>query len=345
MRTGRVLAQPPRGTRSPLADLVLRIGVAIGLLLVVALSVWFGRDGYLDDTGAPITLLSALYYASVTVTTTGYGDITPVTDGARLVTLLVVTPARIGFLLLLVGTTVELLTERWRNEYRRDRWRRRVKDHYVICGYGVKGRAAIEALRADGVATSDIVVVEPQAPAAAQASDDGLTVVVGDATRTATLREAAVERCRAIIIAADRDDSSVLATLTARELAPHATIVAAVREDENRHLLEQSGADSVITSSETAGRLLGLSSRRPDMARIVEDLLDASHGLSLVQRRVGTDEVGSAVGERSDELPVALVRDGRVLRVDEPGAQPLQPDDLVVSLTGSGDPSDGVPSD
>ena len=159
MRTGRVLAQPPRGTRSQLADLVLRIGVAIGLLLIVALSVWFGRDGYLDDTGAPITLLTALYYASVTVTTTGYGDITPVTDWARLVTLLVVTPARIGFLLLLVGTTVELLTERWRNEYRRDLWRRRVKDHYVICGYGVKGRAAIEALLADGVATSDIVVV------------------------------------------------------------------------------------------------------------------------------------------------------------------------------------------
>lgn len=337
MRSGRVLAQPPRGTRSPSADLALRVGIALGLLLIVALSVWLGRDGYADDTGAPITMLSALYYASVTVTTTGYGDITPVTEGARLVTLVIVTPARIGFLLLLVGTTVELLTERWRNEYRRDRWRRRVKDHYVICGYGVKGRAAIGALRADGIATSDIVVVEPQTAVAAQASADGLTVVVGDATRTATLREAAVERCRAIIIATDRDDSSVLATLTARELAPQATIVAAVREDENRHLLEQSGADSVITSSETAGRLLGLSSRRPDMARIVVDLLDTSHGLSLVQRRVGADEAGAAIAERADELPVALVRGGRVLRVDEPGARPLQPDDLVVSLTGSGE--------
>jgi len=70
----------------------------------------------------------------VTVRTTGYGDITPVTEGARLATLLIVTPARIGFLLLLVETTVELLTERWRNEYRRERWRRRVNRHYVICG-------------------------------------------------------------------------------------------------------------------------------------------------------------------------------------------------------------------
>jgi voltage-gated potassium channel len=338
MRSGRVLAQPPRGIRSPLRDLLLRIGVALALLLVVALSVLVGRDGYADDTGAPVTLLSALYYASVTVTTTGYGDITPVTDAARLTTLLVVTPARIGFLLLLVGTTVELLTERWRNEYRRDRWRRRVNDHYVICGYGVKGRAAAEALRADGVATADIVVVEPQADVAAQASADGLTVVIGDATRTATLREAAVERCRAVIVATDRDDSAVLATLTARELAPRATIVAAVREDENRHLLERSGADSVVTSSETAGRLLGLSSRRPDMARIVEDLLDTGHGLSLMQRRAEDDEVGANIHERQGELPVALVRDGRVMRMDESGAQPLQEDDLIVSLTGSGRP-------
>jgi voltage-gated potassium channel len=335
MANGRVRAQPPHHTRTPLAELVLRVGIAVLLLLVVALTVWIGRDGYVDDTGAQITLLAALYYASVTVTTTGYGDITPVTEGARLATLLIVTPARIGFLLLLVGTTVELLTERWRNEYRRDRWRRRVKDHYVICGYGVKGRAAVAALMADGVVPADIVIVEPQPDVASQATTDGLTVIVGDATRTATLLEAAVDRCLAVIVAADRDDSSVLATLTARELAPQATIVAAVREDENKHLLLQSGADSVITSSETAGRLLGIATRRPDMARIVEDLLDAAHGFSLVQRRVTEDEQGRTVEVRSGELPVAVVRDGVVMRIDESGAQPLRADDLVVSLTGS----------
>jgi voltage-gated potassium channel len=345
MRDGRVLAQPPRQARSPVASLLLRFAIALLLLLVVALTVWIGRDGYADETGDPITLLSALYYASVTVTTTGYGDITPVTQSARLATLLIVTPARVGFLLLLVGTTVELLTERWRNDYRRDRWRRRVKDHYVICGYGVKGRAAVVALQADGVDPSRIVIVEPKPEVAAQASADGLTVVTGDATRTATLLEAAVDRCRAVIVAADRDDSSVLATLTARELAPRATIVAAVREDENKHLLLQSGADSVITSSETAGRLLGISSRRPDMARIVEDLLDTAHGFSLVQRSIGVEEAGRPAAQREGELPVAIVRGGRVVRIDEPGAQPLQPGDLVMSLTGSDSGSAHEPQD
>ena len=50
------------------------------------------------------------YYATVSLSTTGYGDITPVSPGARLVNILVVTPLRILFLLILIGTTLEALT-------------------------------------------------------------------------------------------------------------------------------------------------------------------------------------------------------------------------------------------
>ena len=49
-----------------------------------------------------------------------------------------------------------------------------------------------------------------------------------------------------------------MVTLSARELAPNAKIIASIREAENAHLLQQSGADSVVVSSETAGRLLGI---------------------------------------------------------------------------------------
>jgi voltage-gated potassium channel len=320
--------------RGPFLQLAIRGGLAVGLLLLVALTVWLGREGYVDDRGTPVTFLSALYYASVSVTTTGYGDITPVTDGARLATVLIVTPARIGFLLLLLGTTIELLTERWRDEYRRRRWRDDVDDHYVICGYGVKGRAAARALRDDGVPLTDIVIIEPSAGAAGEATRDGYTVVVGDATRTATLREAHVERARAVLVATDRDDSAVLTTLTAKQLAPRASIVAAVREDENRHLLEQSGATSVVTSSETAGRLLGVTSRHPDAARVVEDLLDTAHGLMLVERRVGEMELGKDAGVTEGQVPVAVLRAGRLIRIDETDSTPLREGDLLISLAG-----------
>jgi len=321
--------------RGPFGQLAMRGLLAVALLFVVTLTVWIGRAGYVDDAGGPVTLLGALYYASVSVTTTGYGDITPITDATRLATILIVTPARILFLLLLLGTTIELLTERWRDEYRRRRWRDHVKDHYIICGYGVKGRSAARALRDDGVAIDDITVIEPGRIAASEATRDGYTVIIGDSTRTSTLREAKVERARAVIVATDRDDSAVLTTLTARELAPKASIVAAVREDENRHLLEQSGATSVVTSSETAGRLLGVTSRHPDTAKVVEDLLDTAHGLMLVEREVGAMEVGREVGQIDGQVPVAVMRSGRLVRIDEEDCMPLREGDLLISLSGT----------
>jgi voltage-gated potassium channel len=321
--------------RGPFGQLLMRGLLAIALLIVVTATVWIGRDGYIDDAGGPVTLLGALYYASVSVTTTGYGDITPVTDATRLATIVIVTPARILFLLLLLGTTIELLTERWRDEYRRRRWRNDVKDHYIICGYGVKGRSAARALRDDGVAIDDITVIEPGRIAASEATRDGYTVIIGDSTRTSTLREAKVERARGVIVATDRDDSAVLTTLTARELAPKASIVAAVREDENRHLLEQSGATSVVTSSETAGRLLGITSRHPDTAKVVEDLLDTAHGLMLVEREVDAMEVGKEAGTTEGQVPVAVLRSGRLLRIDEESCMPLREGDLIISLSGA----------
>jgi len=338
--TGRVTVRLGRAPRGPLQLLALRGAAALALMLAVTLSVLLGGDGYRDDAGGDIGFLDALYYASVSVTTTGYGDITPVTTGTRLATTLIVTPARIGFLLLLLGTTIELLTERWRSEYRRERWRRNVTDHYVICGYGVKGRAAVRALRDDGVRIEDIVIIEPGELGAAEATNDGLTVIRGDATRAATLNEARVERARAIIVATDRDDSAVLITLTARDLAPVAQITVAVREEENRRLLERSGATGVVTSSETAGRLLGVMSRHPDTARVVEDLLDTAHGLMLVEREIDATEVGHDLRAVAGQVPVAVMRGGRLVRIDDPDCMPLRKGDLVVSLAGTSSRND-----
>lgn len=326
-----VRARVPVPVRVPLAALGRRIAIAMGLLFVVAFAVLATRGGYVDETGRSIGLLDALYYASVTVTTTGYGDITPVTTGARLTALLVITPARIAFLLVVVGTTVELLTDRWRETIRHDRWSRQVKDHHVICGYGVKGRAAARSLDAEGLDPHDIVIVESEPEVAEAASSDGYTVVNGDARRTRTLLEARIERCAAVIVAPERDDTAVLITLTARELAPDATIVASVRERENAHLLQQSGADAVITSAETSGRLLGVTSRNPHIAAVVTDLLQTSQGLAIEEREVLPEEIGRPVSE-ANGLIVAVVRRGTLLRYDNAALDELLPGDRLLGF-------------
>jgi voltage-gated potassium channel len=322
----------PREDRGPLRLLIQRLGIAAAMILFVALVAYLGRGGYSDDNGGEISFLDALYYASVSVTTTGYGDITPVTDGARLATTLLVTPARVLFLLLLVGTTVEILTERSRHVVRLRRWSRRLRDHVIICGYGTKGRSAAEALIGRGFDRSRIVVIDGSAEAIARASGDGYAVVHGSAASAGVLEQAGAERASAVVVAPDRDDTSVLITLTARELNREGRIVAAVREAENAHLLRESGADSVITSSAAAGRLLGTATQSPESVELVEDLLDAGSGMDLVERPVREDETGPKGAKSRDELVVAVVRDGEVIRFDDPRLSRLEPGDRVVSL-------------
>jgi voltage-gated potassium channel len=290
------------------------------------------RGGYRDAVDGTVSVVDALYYTTVTLSTTGYGDITPVTTGARLTNAVLVTPMRFLFVLVLIGTTIQVLTERSREQFNIARWRSRVKDHVVVCGYGTKGRSAIRALRQAGTPPEDVVVVETDQALVEEAAATGLATVHGTSTSDAVLREAEIEKARAVIVAVNRDDTAVLTTLTVRQLAPQVTIVAAVREGENADLLTQSGADSVITSSDAAGRLLGMATGSPNTVALVEDLIAFGHGLDLVERDVLPAEVGTSPRDLATPV-LAVVRDGRNLPYDDPAAGELREGDRVICVS------------
>src|SRR4051812_33240171 len=129
----------PRRVSDPLVELGRRLAYAFLLICLVAAMVRFDSAGYRDANGDGVSLLDAFYYATVSVTTTGYGDVVPTSNGARLLTSSVVTLARVAFLILLVGTTVEVATQRGRHAISVRRWRKHMEDHVVVCGYGTKG--------------------------------------------------------------------------------------------------------------------------------------------------------------------------------------------------------------
>ncbi len=333
MALARPTVSLPAADTSPWRRLIVRMAAALALLAFVTLVAYVGRDGYRDNNETPVGFLDALYYATVSITTTGYGDITPVTDGARLATTLLVTPARIVFLIILVGTTIEVLAERTRTAFRERVWRSGLKDHTIVIGFGTKGRSAIETLLARGTPRERIVVVDGDADAVEEANRAGLAAIHGSAGRQSVLEEAGVRDAASVIVATDRDDAAVLVTLTARELDPDATIVAAAREAENVHLLKQSGADSVILSSGAAGRLLGQAVHSPQAVEVLEDLLSVGTGIDLVEREIGPSETGVRLAALAAAEPVvAVVRGEHVLRFDDERVAELQEGDRVICL-------------
>ena len=320
----------PTVRKSPLRAISVRLMAAVALVLFIVVVVFVDRGGYRDITGEPLSLLDCAYYAVVTLSTTGYGDITPLSSSARLVNILVITPARVLFLIILVGTTLEVLTEQYRTNLRLTRWRKKVKDHVIVCGYGTKGRSAVNVLLEDGFDKRRIVVVERSEAALRAAVSNGLVGVEGSATQSSTLLAAHVKDAKAVIIATHSDDAAVLVTLTVRQLtAGKVRIIAAAREAENAPLLRQSGAHHVIVSASTAGRLLGLSTSAPPLIEVVEDLLTPGQGMALAMRSADRHEVGRSPRDL-DSLVIALVRRGKVVSVADPAGLSIETGDMVV---------------
>ena len=327
----RGLVSLPDPERSPWWELSRRLLLALAILVGTVLIVYFDRGAYVDgnDPSQRVGLIDSIYYATVTLSTTGYGDIAPVEPHARLINAFVITPLRIAFLALLIGTTLEVLASQGREMFRVNRWRKKMGSHVVVVGYGTKGRAAVDTLVNNGEDRESIVIVDPGSGALQDAHADGLAVVSGDATRRDVLRRAGVEEARQVIITTDRDDTNVLATLTVRQLNPDIWIVAAVREQENVPLMRQSGANSVITSSDAVGRLLGLSSLSPTLGSVMEDLLTYGEGLEVAERDLLVTEVGKQPQTLPDQV-IAVVRDERVYRYFDPVVTQLARGDRLI---------------
>ena len=133
------LLKLPATTRSPWWELGRRVLMAVGILVFTVLLVYFDRDNYNDanDPNHRVSFIDAIYYTTVTLSTTGYGDIAPVSDGARLINAFIITPLRIAFLVLLIGTTLEVIHQ---TETRR-------RDHGVAITLLHRRPAAVTARR------------------------------------------------------------------------------------------------------------------------------------------------------------------------------------------------------
>lgn len=329
---------------SPINNISVRIGVAVLALIVTTVIVFIERSCYaVGGVQGDMTIIDAFYYSTVTLSTTGYGDIVPVCQSSRFVNSIIITPLRFLFLIVLVGTTVEVLTKKTRNEIRSRQWRKHVDNHTIIIGYGVKGRSAGRSLVDAGYDKNTIIVISPDHESCQQATRDGLVAINGDGRSQEVLSDVSIEKAGQIIIATDEDDTSVLVTLTARRLAkPGCRIIAAVRESQNAEILRQSGANSVIPTAESAGRLMGLSVISSEAGALMEDLLDSARGLEVKERDIHKDELGLSPGEldQKGQIVLAVIRNGVTHRFYTESIRLLERGDRLVVIKYNHDESD-----
>ena len=215
----------------------------------------------------------AIYMVVITLTTVGYKEVYDLTQTGRLITvsLLIV---GVGLLFVSIGVLTQALLEfELRDFFGRRRMERdisRLSGHYIICGAGRVGRSTARELADAGM---PFVVIEQSDAKAMQAPREWL-VLVGDATKEETLRQARIDHARGLVAATTADATNIYILLTARTMQPLLKIIARASDEASERHLRTAGADLVISPYGFAGHRIAQAFLRPN----VLDFLDIATG-------------------------------------------------------------------
>ena len=295
---------------------------------------WFDRAGLRDNVDNHLSIIDVIYFTMITVSTVGYGDIIPVTERARFIDAFLITPIRIFVWLIFLGTAAEFLFKRSWEKWRMRRIQQTLHDHIVLAGFGRSGQKALEELLADGTEIGSVVVIDDDPETIELAKESGVATIRGDATRDEVQKAVHIERAQSLIVSCGRDDTSVLAVLTARHLAPNLRIAVAIRNSDNEDLARQAGANIVVNPVSFTGLLLASTRHSEHLAEYLTDLATSEGRVRLREREATKDEIGRLLRDVCDGRALRLYRGQKILCPDATGPR-IEKGDTIVELVRS----------
>lgn len=302
---------------SPGRTLLIRLGLVLGLLMVLTFILWLDRAQLKDHADDVVSFIDVIYFTMVTITTVGYGDIVPVTPQARLIDAFIVTPVRVFIWFIFLGTAYQLAIKQFAEGYRMAKLKASLDQHIVVCGAGHTGLAAIRELLAKGTSPEQILAIDTRDDCVRAAAELGVVAIRGDAMQEATLKDAALGGANAVIIAAGRDDTSTLILLTVRYLNPQVRVILSAKEIENVKLLRQAGANTIISPSNFGGGMLAAAVSQSHLANYIEDLVTAGGRVDLIEEPVRPEDIGKTAADFFPDVLLRVYRSGEALSLKE----------------------------
>jgi len=275
----------PSRARIRLVFLAVLGAMALGTLVFHVLEGW--------------SILDSLYVTAQTVTTVGFGDLTPRTLSGRIFAT-VFMMVGVGIVLYALTSTVQsIVHSELFSAYGRSRKMSKLRDHFIICG---AGRVGSHLLRSLGRAEGTFIVIESDPRKVEELMDLGIAVLVRDATLEESLREAGVEHARGLAACLPDDADNVYVVLTARDLNPKLHIVARAAEEQAESKLVRAGANRVVAPTIIGGHRMALALTKP----AVGDFLDSvtANDLELGFEQVKVEQVSPLIGRKLSETVI-----------------------------------------
>lgn len=285
------------------------------------------------------SIVDSLYLTAQTVTTVGFGDLAPRTVYGRLFATV--------FMLLSVGIVLYALTSSVQSivqsemlltfgQLRRSLKMSKLRDHFIICGAGRVGSHLVRGLKA----TNDpFIVIESNRARVEELMDQGVAVLVRDATLEESLREAGVEYARGLAACLPDDADNVYVVLTARDLNPKLHIVARAAEEQAESKLIRAGANRVVAPTIIGGHRMAMALTKPAVGDFLDSLtandlelgfeqLEVESGSTLVGRRLSETNIRSEL----DIVIVSIRRSHGEIVFNPSGDAKIEPGDMLIAI-------------
>lgn len=282
------------------------------------------------------SILDSLYVTVQTVTTVGFGDVTPRTLlGRAFATLFMM--VGVGVVLYALTSTVQTIVHsELFAQYGNSRKMSKLRDHFIICGAGRVGSHLIRSLRAvDG----EFLVLETDQKTVEALMEAGISVLLRDATLEESLIEAGVEHARGIATCLPDDADNVYVVLTARDLNPGIHIVARAAAEQAESKLIRAGANRVVAPTIIGGHRMAMALTKPAVGDFL-DSVTANH-LELGFEQLEVDSVSRLVGRKlsetviRSELNIVVVsirrNDGEII-FNPSGETKIESGDMLIAI-------------
>lgn len=220
--------------------------------------------------GEGMGLLDAFYMTVITVSTVGFGEVAPLSQSGRLFTagliLFGVSTVAYGYSVLTTLIIEGQLKQIWVLR-RRGKMLEKLKDHYIICGYGRMGKYISRKLAEQGY---PFVIVERDGETDLKLETEGYLHINDNATNEETLVLAGIKRARGLVSVVSSDADNLFICLTARQLNPDIFIIARVAEDSAESKMIKAGANKVISPYKIGGERMAMALLKPSVLDFLE---------------------------------------------------------------------------
>ena len=247
-----------------------------------------GAIGYMMIEGwSP---LDSLYMTVITLSTVGYGETHPTSEAGKFFTIILILTGG-GFALYVAGIVVQFIVEgrlqTALGRHRLDTKIRKLSGHYIVCGYGRIGRVLCNNLREKPI---DLVAIEKDPALIRTMDEDHVLYLHGDASDETLLRQAGIDRAKALVAALATDTDNVFLVLTARQLNPDLFIMARCGHAAARKKLFGAGASMVESPYEMGARSMAMRLLRPAVTDFIDSALaQKNHDIQLEELPVSPD--------------------------------------------------------